>query len=201
MSRHAHLFVVSGPSGVGKGTLVGALRAQMPDLALTVSATTRDPRPHEQDGVAYYFLSDDAFERHIQAGDFLEWAHVHGHRYATLRSEVNRWLEAGRSVVLEIDVQGALQVKRLMPEAVLIFIEPPSREALRERLQKRGTEDAQTLELRLKNATLELASAKDYDVCIVNDHFDLALSQLKAVIAQYESMEAESLNNTLPSGH
>lgn len=173
----------------------------MPDLALTVSATTRDPRPHEQDGVAYYFLSDDAFERHIQAGDFLEWAHVHGHRYATLRSEVNRWLEAGRSVVLEIDVQGALQVKRLMPEAVLIFIEPPSREALRERLQKRGTEDAQTLELRLKNATLELASAKDYDVCIVNDRFDLALSQLKAVIAQYESMEAESLNNTLPSGH
>ena len=125
MSRSAKLFVVSGPSGVGKGTLVSRLREKRPNLGLTVSATTRSPREGEQDGISYHFLSEEAFEHLVQTGGFYEWAEVHGHRYGTLTSEVEKLLAQGKSVVLEIDVQGGLQVRRMNPDAIL-FDEPTS---------------------------------------------------------------------------
>ena len=187
MSRSPKLFVVSGPSGAGKGTLLARVRDQRPDLGLTVSATTRQPRPGEVDGVSYHFLSDDEFDKRVKAGEFLEWANVHGHKYGTLRSEVERNLEAGHSVILEIDVQGALNVRRLFPGAVLVFIEPPSMEVLERRLRARGTEDEANLELRLKDAAGELALAPQYDERIVNDDLDSAAGELARVLEAHET--------------
>ena len=187
MSRSPKLFVVSGPSGAGKGTLLAHVRDQRPDLGLTVSATTRQPRPGEVDGVSYHFLSDDEFDKLVKAGEFLEWANVHGHKYGTLRSEVERNLEAGHSVILEIDVQGALNVRRLFPGAVLVFIEPPSMEVLERRLRARGTEDEANLELRLKDAAGELALAPQYDERIVNDDLDSAAEELARVLEAHET--------------
>lgn len=187
MTREARLFVVSGPSGVGKGTLVALLRERLTRLGLTVSATTREPRPGEVDGVSYHFLDDAEFERRVGEGEFLEWAWVHGHRYGTLRSEVERVLAEGRSVVLEIDVQGALNVRASHPEAVLVFIEPPSPEELERRLRGRGTEDEASIERRLANARREMSYADRYDVRIVNDDLDRAVDELAHVIDSYET--------------
>ena len=187
MTRTPRLFVVSGPSGAGKGTLLARAREQRPDLALTVSATTRAPRPGEVEGSSYYFLTDDEFSRRVEAGEFLEWAHVHGHSYGTLLSEVNRHLSEGRSVILEIDVQGALNVRRIMPGAVLVFIEPPSMEVLERRLRSRGTESEQDIELRLANATKEMALAGSYDARIVNDKLDQACEELLARPSSFET--------------
>ena len=187
MSRTPRLFVVSGPSGAGKGTLLAGVREQRPDLGLTVSATTREPRPGERDGVDYHFLSEDEFKRRVAAGDFLEWANVHGHRYGTLRSEVDKNLAVGRSVVLEIDVQGALNVRKVYPDAVLVFIEPPSMEVLEQRLRGRGTEDEASLELRLKDAAGEMALAPHYDERVVNDDLDAAAARLLAVLEAHEA--------------
>ncbi len=186
MSRTPRLFVVSGPSGVGKGTLVSRVRELRPDLGLTVSATTRQPRPGEVDGVSYHFLTVSDFESRVAAGEFLEWANVFGNRYGTLRSEVERNLSAGKSVILEIDVQGALNVRKLMPEAVLVFIEPPSFEVLEERLRGRGTEDEQVVKLRLETAAGELKLAPSYDERIVNDDLQEATSELLRVLDSYE---------------
>ena len=186
MSRTPRLFVVSGPSGAGKGTLVSLVREQRPDLGLTVSATTRQPRPGEVDGVSYHFLSKEEFASRVEAGEFLEWANVHGNCYGTLRSEVDRNLEAGRSVILEIDVQGALNVRKVYPDAVLVFIEPPSAEELERRLRGRGTEDEASIQMRLANATKELGYADSYDVRIVNDDLDRAVAELAHVIDTYE---------------
>ena len=187
MARSAKLFVVSGPSGVGKGTLVSLLRDKRPHLGLTVSATTRSPRPGEVDGVAYYFLSDEEFKKRVDAGEFLEWAHVHGHCYGTLKSEVDRLISAGQSVVLEIDVQGGLMVHKQYPSAILVFIKPPSFEELEQRLRGRGTEDEKTISTRLSNASREMEYANDYTVCIVNDNLETALSKLEEVFDDYES--------------
>lgn len=189
MSSNPRLFVVSGPSGAGKGTVLAKVREDMPNLGLTVSATTREPRAHEVDGVSYHFMSEAAFKAGVDKGEFLEWAHVHGHLYGTPVSEVQRFLDLGQSVVLEIDVQGALNVRRIMPEAVLIFIEPPSLEVLEQRLRDRGTEDEASIELRLSNAKGELELAQDYDVRIVNDSLDAAVAQLEATIANYQNSE------------
>lgn len=186
MGSRPRLFVVSGPSGVGKGTLVARVRELRPDLGLTVSATTRKPRPGELDGVSYHFLTDEDFSARVERGEFLEWAQVHDHRYGTLRSEVDRLLERGQSVVLEIDVQGGANVKRVYPDAVGIFIEPPSWEVLEARLRGRGTEDEDTLRLRLEDARRELALAPTYDVRIVNDDLDTAVRQLADTLARYE---------------
>lgn len=187
MARSAKLFVVSGPSGVGKGTLVSLLRDKRPNLGLTVSATTRSPRPGEVDGVAYYFLSDEEFKKRVDAGEFLEWAHVHGHCYGTLKSEVDRLISAGQSVVLEIDVHGGLMVHKQYPNAILVFIKPPSFEELEQRLRGRGTEDEKTISTRLSNASREMEHANDYTVCIVNDNLETALSKLEEVFDDYES--------------
>lgn len=186
MSRTAKLFVVSGPSGVGKGTLVSLVREQRPDLGLTVSATTRQPRPGEVDGVSYYFLTNDDFDRRVEAGEFLEWANVHGNRYGTLASEVDRNLSAGKSVILEIDVQGALNVRKVFPDAVLVFIEPPSMEVLEQRLRGRETESEESLRLRLADAAGELELAPRYDERIVNDDLERATSELLQVLESHE---------------
>ena len=186
MGATPRLFVISGPSGAGKGTLLAELRKQRPDLGLTVSATTRSPRPGEVDGTSYYFLSDEEFRRRIEAGEFVEWAEVHGHLYGTLVSEVKRLLAKGHSLVLEIDVQGALNVRKVYPDAVLVFIEPPSLQVLEERLRGRGTEDEASIELRLKNARHEMELADQYDVRIVNDTVDRAAQELGSVMRRFE---------------
>ena len=180
---------MSGPSGVGKGTLVAELRRRVPSLGLTVSATTRSPREGEKDGVSYYFLSEEEFGRRVEAGEFLEWANVHGHRYGTLHSEVDRLFDEGRSVVLEIDVQGGLNVRRVRPDTVLVFIEPPSAEELERRLRGRGTEDEATIRLRLDNAASEFEAAASYDERIVNDDLDRAVGELADLIDSYETKE------------
>ncbi len=194
MERRPRLFVVSGPAGVGKGTLVCKVRELRPDLGLTVSATTRSPRPGEVDGVSYHFLSDEEFTRRVEAGEFLEWAQVHDHRYGTLRSEVDRCLAAGKSVVLEIDVQGGSNVKRLYPDVVRVFIEPPSWDVLVERLRGRGTEDEASFKLRLEDARHELELAPTYDVRIVNDDLDVATRQLADTFESYERYGGTSNN-------
>ncbi len=186
MARRARVFVVSGPSGVGKGTLVALLRDRVSCLGLTVSATTREPREGEKDGVSYHFMDDAEFDRRLAAGEFLEWAWVHAHRYGTLKSEVERVLAGGESVVLEIDVQGGLAVRAAMPDAVLVFIEPPSMDELERRLRGRGTEDEEQVALRLANARSEMARAPEYDVRIVNDDLERACSELQEVIHTYE---------------
>ncbi len=184
--RTPRLFVVSGPAGVGKGTLVSRVRESRPDLGLTVSATTRSPRPGEVDGVSYHFMSDEEFSRRVEAGEFLEWAQVHDHRYGTLRSEVDRCLAEGHSVVLEIDVQGGDNVRRIYPDVVRVFIEPPSWEVLVDRLRGRGTEDEASFNLRMADARQELDLAPTYDERIVNDDLDEATQELARTFEKYE---------------
>src|SRR5918995_5215330 len=158
----AKVFVITGPSGVGKGTLIERLLERIPELELSVSATTREPRPGEVDGRDYHFLSPEEFERRVEAGDFLEHADYSGNRYGTLREEVERRLAAGRSVVLEIEVQGARQVREAMPEAVQIFIAPPDPAALRERLEGRGTDSPAAVAARLATAREEPAARHQF---------------------------------------
>jgi guanylate kinase len=176
------VFVITGPSGVGKGTLIRTLLQRVPELELSVSATTRPPRPGEQDGVDYHFLSDAEFDRRVLEGDFLEHAGYSGRRYGTLRSELERRLAERASVVLEIEVQGARQVKEKMPEAKRIFIAPPSEEALRTRLVGRGTDDDEQRERRLATAKSELAAQGEFDTVVINDRLDDAADDLERVV-------------------
>ncbi|MBQ9058814.1 MAG: guanylate kinase [Atopobiaceae bacterium] len=187
MSRIPRLFVVSGPSGVGKGTLVALVRQKRPDLALTVSATTRKPRAYEHNGDEYYFLSDEEFDSLVATGEFIEWAHVHDRRYGTLRSEVQRLLAQDRSIILEVDVQGALNLREAYPDALLIFVEPPSLKVLEQRLRDRGSDDENQIKLRLANAASELLVADQYDTRIVNDDLDEASDKILAFIEAHES--------------
>ncbi len=191
MPKSARLFVVSGPSGAGKGTLVGMLRRVRPDLALSVSATTRGPRTGEKDGVHYHFLTDDEFDEHVAAGGFLEWAEVHNNKYGTLRSAVLDELEKGHSVILEIDPQGAYQVRDAYDEAILIFIEPPTLEELERRLRTRATETEMDISKRLLDAREELACIPDYDAVVVNDDVDRSFQELCDVIERYETGEQD----------
>jgi guanylate kinase len=176
------VFVITGPSGVGKGTLIERLLERIPDLELSVSATTRPPRAGDVDGRDYHFLTDEEFERRVEAGDFLEHATYSGHRYGTLREEVERRLEQGRSVVLEIEVQGARQVRDAMPEAVQIFIAPPDREALRSRLEGRGTDSAAAIERRLRTAEIELEAQGEFPHVVLNDEVQKAASELEGLV-------------------
>jgi guanylate kinase len=179
----ARVFVITGPSGVGKGTLIRGLMQRLDDLELSVSATTRAPRPGEQDGVDYHFLKRDEFDRRVATGDFVEHADYAGRSYGTLRSELEERVAAGKPVVLEIEVQGARQVRAAMPEAVQVFIAPPSLEALRTRLIGRGTDDAEEVERRLQVAEEELAAQPEFAHVVVNDRLDDALNQLTAIVA------------------
>jgi guanylate kinase len=182
----ALLIVVSGPSGVGKDTIIEALRRQpaSSDYHYVVTCTTRASRPGEVDGQSYHFIGRERFEALRDAGAFLEWAEVHGNWYATPRAEVRRALAAGRDVILKIDVQGAAAIKASVPDAVLIFVVPPTLEALFRRLQARATENAEELEVRQRNAAIELARAGDYDHVVVNEdgRVEQTAKQIDAII-------------------
>jgi len=178
----AKVFVITGPSGVGKGTLIRALFDRIPALELSVSATTRPPRPGEQDGVAYHFLSREQFTDRVEQGDFVEHAEYSGNRYGTLRSELERRVRAGVPVVLEIEVQGARQVREKMPEAVQVFIAPPSRETLRTRLVGRGTDSPDQVQRRLETADAELAAQPEFPHVVVNDRLEDAIEDLVGVV-------------------
>ena len=178
----ARVLVITGPSGVGKGTLIRGLMRRIPNLELSVSGTTRAPRPGERDGVDYHFLTQEAFDRLVEEGAFVEHADYAGRSYGTLRSELDERLRAGVPVVLEIEVQGARQVRATMPDAVLVFIAPPSLQALRARLEGRGTDDPQEVQRRLRVAEQELLARDQFGHVVVNDRLEDALDQLTEVV-------------------
>ncbi len=178
----AKVFVITGPSGVGKGTLIRTLLQRVPELELAVSATTRRPRPGETHGVDYHFLADAEFERRVRAGDFVEHARYSGRRYGTLRSELEQRLAGGHPVVLEIEVQGARQIREAMPEAVQIFIAPPSEEALRNRLVGRGTDDPEQVAARLATARAELSAQGEFAHVVINDRLEDASQALEECV-------------------
>jgi guanylate kinase len=176
------LVVVSGPSGAGKGTIISTALERRPDLVLSVSATTRAPRASEQDGVHYHFISQAEFRRMVAAGEFLEWAEVYGALYGTPLAPVRAALGAGRDVLLELDIQGAVQVKEAEPEAVLVFIEPPSMEDLSERLRERGTEDPESRARRIEAGHEEVKVGRTYDHIIVNDRLEEAVEDFLRIL-------------------
>lgn len=177
------LYVVSGPTAVGKGTVVRQLRAAHSDLPLSVSVTTRAPRDGEVDGVDYHFVSDEQFDDLVREDALLEWATVHQlNRYGTPRAWVEEQTDMERPVLLELDLEGARQVKQRMPDAVTVFIMPPSWEELEKRLQGRGTEDSEERARRLRTAKVEMAAQKEFDVILVNDDVDRTASDLAAVL-------------------
>jgi len=178
----ARVFVITGPSGVGKGTLIRGLLERVPGLELSVSATTRAPRPGERDGADYHFMSDEEFERRAAAGEFVEHAMYSGRRYGTLRSELERRIADGSPVVLEIEVQGARQVREAMPEAVAVFIAPPSLEALRVRLIGRGTDAPRDVDERMRTAERELQAQPEFMHVVVNDRLEQATSELAQIV-------------------
>jgi guanylate kinase len=191
----AKVFVITGPSGVGKGTLIKELAQRVPDLELSVSATTRQPREGEVDGEHYHFLTDAQFDQRVAEKDFLEFATYSGNHYGTLRSEVERRLEAGHSVVLEIEVQGAQQVRQAMPDSVQIFIAPPDPAVLRERLLSRGTDSAAAIDSRLEVAKQELAAQGDFAHLIVNDDLGRAAGELEGIVRAELGLSLDSRPN------
>lgn len=180
--RQGKLFIVAAPSGAGKSTLVNALLAREPGIALSISHTTRAPRSGEANGVQYHFVDRAAFEKMIARGDFLEHADVFGNYYGTSRSAVEPILKAGRDVLLEIDWQGAAQVRRAMPGCVSIFILPPSRAELERRLRARATDSEATIEKRLAASREEIAHAGEFDCIVVNDRFEDAVAALQTIV-------------------
>jgi guanylate kinase len=176
------VFVITGPSGVGKGTLIRSLLERLPELELSVSATTRAPRPGERDGVDYHFLAEADFQRRADAGEFVEHATYSGRRYGTLRAELERRTAAGHPVVLEIELQGARQVRAALPEAVQVFIAPPSLDALRARLVGRGTDDPEQVDARLRAAQEELAAQGEFGHVVVNDRLEDAVDELEGIV-------------------
>ncbi len=182
MDYPGNLFVVAAPSGAGKSSLVKALRELDSKVQPSVSHTTRAPRGQEKHGREYYFVSDAEFDAMIAAGQFLEWAQVHGHRSGTSRAAIEARISHGEDVILEIDYQGAFQIKQLFSNTVLIFILPPSLEELRARIERRGEDSPEKIELRMQNARTEIKQAHLFDFVIINELFDSALFDLKAII-------------------
>lgn len=177
------LFILSAPSGAGKTTLAKALADALPDVAISVSHTTRPKRPGERDGIDYIFVSDAEFLASVEAGEFLEHAQVFGNRYGTSRGAIERLLQQGKDVILDIDWQGARAVKKAMPQAKSIFILPPSRDALAQRLAGRGQDSTAVIQQRMRAAISEMEHYKEFDYQVVNDDFAAALADLKAIIA------------------
>jgi guanylate kinase len=182
MDYPGNLFVVAAPSGAGKSSLVKALLELDSRVLPSVSHTTRAPRGQEKHGREYFFVSQSEFDAMVLGEAFLEWANVHGHRYGTSRKAIEDRIAQGADVILEIDFQGAIQIKRIFANAVLIFILPPSWEELRSRLERRGEDSAEVIELRLRNAAQEMAQAREFDFVIINELFERALFDLKAIV-------------------
>lgn len=182
MQRKGMLIIVSGPSGVGKGTICAELRARNPQIRESISMTTRARRNGETEGVDYFYVSEERFNGMAAHGEMLEHAYVHGNQYGTPLAYVVEQLEQGYDVLLEIDVQGSIQAMKAYPDAVTIFILPPNRAELRNRLIKRATETPEAISLRLRNAELELFMTKEYQYCVVNDEVDRAVSKVEAIL-------------------
>jgi len=182
MDYPGNLIVVAAPSGAGKSSLVSALLQLDAHLVVSVSHTTRAPRGQEQHGREYWFIDEAQFRAMTARGEFFEWAQVHGHLYGTSRAAIEARIAAGEDVVLEIDWQGALQIKRLFPNAVLIFILPPSWEELQQRLQRRGEDRPETIATRMANARAEVTQARHFDFVIINAHFETSLFDLKTIV-------------------
>lgn len=180
--RGGFVLVISGPSGAGKGTLVDRLVKARPECVFAISSTTRPMRPGEVNGVQYEFVPPEEFERRLAAGYFLEWAEVHGLRYGTPKVFCDEQVRAGRVVVLDVDVQGGASVRRALPDAVSVFIYPPSVDALRQRLLGRGTDAPDVIERRLRNAPGEMAQYRFYDYLVINDDLDRAVARLVAIV-------------------
>ena len=182
MDYPGNLIVVAAPSGAGKSSLVKALLALDSHVHLSVSHTTRAPRGQEKHGRDYYFASQSEFDAMVQSNAFVEWAHVHGNRYGTSKKAIEERIAQGSDVILEIDFQGALQIREAFANAVLVFILPPSWEELRSRLERRGEDTPEVIEVRLKNAAEEMAQVSKFDFVIINELFERALFDLKAVV-------------------
>lgn len=183
--RAGNLFIVSGPSGAGKGTLVRALRERVPDMWVSVSVTTRSPRPGEVDGVHYRFISNEEFDRLVETDGLLEWASVHGNRYGTPRAAVEERVGSGAQVILEIDPQGAFQVRDLMPSSILLFITTPTLEELERRIRGRGAETDEQVAVRMCTAERELELVGEYDHVVINDDVARAADELAGIIDTY----------------
>jgi guanylate kinase len=176
------LIVLSGPSGVGKGTVCSALRQRMPELIYSISATTRKPREGEVDGVNYFFKSKDQFEHMIYHGDLLEWAEYVGNYYGTPAQFVKETIAAGKDIILEIEVQGALKVKQNFPEGVFVFLTPPSLSELKDRITKRGTETEESIRNRMEVGVEEIKLMEQYDYAVINDTIDQACKRIQAIV-------------------
>ena len=183
MKKSGILIVISGPSATGKGTVCKSLMEVNPNLEYSTSVTTREPRKGEKEGINYFFRTPEEFQQMIRQDELLEWAEVYGNFYGTPRSHVQAYLESGKDIVLEIDTQGALQVKSRFPQGVFIFLMPPSLEELACRIQKRGSETPEAMERRLKSARLEIGSAFQYNYLVVNDDVDQAVFQIQQILA------------------
>jgi guanylate kinase len=198
MDYPGNLFVVAAPSGAGKSSLVKALLELDSHLVVSVSHTTRKPRGQEQQGREYVFVDEPQFHAMVGRGEFFEWAEVHGHRYGTSKAAIESRVAGGDDVVLEIDWQGALQIKALFPNAVLIFILPPSWDELRLRLERRGEDDAETIEQRMANARVEVSKADQFDFVIINALFETALFDLKAIVHS-QRLKYDALRRSRPA--
>ncbi len=181
--RRGFALVVSAPSGAGKTTLCRRLISEDPEISFSVSFTTRPPRPREKEGVDYFFVSEETFQKMIKEGAFLEWAKVHGHYYGTSKDQVLKALESGQDILLDIDVQGAAQVKKTLgQDAVLVFVLPPSFEELERRLRRRSTESETAIRQRLENAKQEITRAEEFEYLILNDNLETAFKDLKSIL-------------------
>jgi len=181
-SKKGNIFVISGPSGVGKGTLLKMLLTKHPEISLSISATTRTPRQDEVQGENYFFVTKEKFEESIEKGEFLEWAKFADNYYGTYKKTVEKALSEGKNLALEIDVQGAMQIKEKMPEAILIFVSPPSIEELASRLKGRNTETEEVIQKRLSIAESEFKKKKYFDFEIINDNLDITLEELTNIV-------------------
>ncbi len=193
---HGTLFIVTAPSGGGKTSILKRILVAVPNISFSVSHTTRPPRAGEQEGIDYYFIDREGFEKMRDAGDFLEWAEVHGNLYGTSRSAVTDRLETGQDIILDIDVQGAGQVKARLSESRAVFILPPSWQELEKRLAGRGTDTSETISLRLSNARKEILHMEWFDHIIINDDIDQAVDLLKSIILAERSRGRRALDGS-----